>query len=236
MSNVQVSSNHLPNTNSEATSLNSNQGGRLPLNRLALFFLPCLIGLAIDLWTKAHMFANYFDPVRADRNSPMHARQTCHWWIEGVFGIETSTNPGALFGMGSGYSSVFAVFSVVALVGILVWLFVYRAAFDRWLTFALGMISGGILGNLYDRVGLGHLPTYPDEIKNNVRDWILFRLDGVPFFDPWPNFNIADALLVAGAIMLFIHAILYAEPSKPENESPSNDIDGSENEVLSVTD
>ena len=67
----------------------------------------------------------------------------------------------------------------------------------------------------------GHLPGYPDEIKNNVRDWILFQLAGVPFFDPWPNFNIADVMLVSGAIMLFVHAFMYAEPNAKESVAGS---------------
>ena len=49
-----------------------------------------------------------------------------------------------------------------------------------------------------------------------MRDWILFRLEGVPWFDPWPNFNIADVLLVCGAIMLFLHALIYTEPEKAQ--------------------
>ena len=144
-----------------------------------------------------------------------------HWWIDGVFGIQTSTNPGALFGIGSGLSWVFALFSVAALIGIFVWLFKFGAIRDRWLTFTLGLISGGILGNLYDRVGLGYLDIYPLEIKNNVRDWILFRLEGVQFFDPWPNFNIADVCLVCGAVMLFIHAFFYTEPESAGEQPES---------------
>ena len=192
------------------------QGERLSLGRYALFFLPLLIGVTADLVTKWYMFTNYFDPQRADPNSPLYAAQFPHWWVEGIFGIQTSTNPGALFGMGGGYSWLFAAFSVVALIGILVWVFGFGAIRDRWLTFSLGMICGGILGNLYDRIGMGALPTYPEEIKDNVRDWILFRLEGVRWFDPWPNFNIADVLLVGGAIMLFVHALFYAEPAEPQ--------------------
>jgi signal peptidase II len=166
------------------------------------------------------MFGRYFDPRIADSQSPTYSPQSPHWWIDGVFGIQTSTNPGALFGMGSGYSWLFALFSVAAFIGILTWIFLYGGLRDRWLTFSLGLICGGILGNLYDRVGLGYLPTYPSEIKNNVRDWILFRLEGVRFFDPWPNFNIADACLVCGAIMLFVHAFCYAEPAR-KSEDPT---------------
>ena len=139
-----------------------------------------------------------------------------------VFGIQTSTNPGALFGIGKGHSLLFAAFSVIALIGILVWLFPLRAAWDRWLTFALGLISGGILGNFYDRIGLGFQPEYPIQVKNNVRDWILFRLEGVPMFDPWPNFNIADSVLVTGAIMLFIHAFFFASESEKQSDSAND--------------
>ncbi len=191
----------------------------MPLNRYALFFLPCLVGLAADLGTKWYTFKHYFDPSRANTESVTYGPQFPHWWIEGVFGIQTSTNPGALFGIGSGYSWLFALFSVFALLGILIWVFVFRAAHDRWLTLSLGMICGGILGNLYDRVGLGYLEGYPESIRTNVRDWILFRLEGVPYFDPWPNFNIADALLVCGAVMLFVHAFIYGDPEKPTESS-----------------
>jgi len=195
-------------------NLEITQGGRLPLNRFALFFLPAIIGAGADLWTKSHVFAHYFVPERYESGLPQFA----HWWIDGVFGIQTSTNPGALFGIGKGYSTLFAIFSGFALVGILIWLFPLKAAFDRWLTVAMGLVTGGIVGNFYDRVGWGWLPEYPDSIRTDVRDWILFRLEGVPFFDPWPNFNIADAALVTGAIMLFIHALFFVPPPERVSE------------------
>lgn len=200
-----------PVTTNAAETTESDQGGRLPVSRFALFFALMFIGLAADLWTKSYVFQWLYDPI-----GPGH--QVPYWLIDGVFGFQCSFNPGALFGIGKGYSGVFAGFSFVALAGILVWLFVFKAALDRWLTFALGLISGGILGNLYDRLGFGWQAGYPEATIGNVRDWILFRLEGVPFFDPWPNFNIADSLLVSGAIMLFVHAIFWAD----SKEKPSN--------------
>ena len=64
-----------------------------------------------------------------------------HFWVDGMFGIQTSTNPGALFGMGSGYSWLFAILSLIALAGIMLWLFVFGAAYDLFLTLTLGLIS-----------------------------------------------------------------------------------------------
>ncbi|MEM7785272.1 MAG: signal peptidase II [Planctomycetota bacterium] len=217
----------IPSSNIHESQKHLIQGDRIPMNRYALFFLPCLIGLGLDLWTKHITFKTYFDP---------YAPQQPLWWIDGILGIQTSTNPGALFGIGSGLSTVFAAFSIVALTGILAWMFLFKGAHDRWLTFALGLVSGGILGNFYDRIGWGHDPTWPEIISGNVRDWIHFRLQGVPFFDPWPNFNIADSALVCGAALLMIHAFLFYEPDSesdnqpnlsPESE-PNPDSDGAE--------
>ena len=194
---------------------NITQGKPVLWKRFALFFCIAAIGLAADLLTKSYTFAHYFDPA-VDFQIP-------HYWVDGVFGIQTATNPGALFGLGRGYSWVFAILSVIALVAVLLWLFVFGGALDRWLTVTLGLVSGGIMGNLYDRVGWGATAGFPESIRTNVRDWILFRLEGVPFFDPWPNFNLADCWLVCGAAMLFFHTLFLVPPEPTEKDEPHND-------------
>ncbi|MEE2827255.1 MAG: signal peptidase II [Planctomycetota bacterium] len=191
----------------------------VPGNRYVLFFCLMIMGAGLDLWTKSYAFANYYSPELAVQGFP----QTPHWWVEGIFGLQTSHNPGALFGLGAGYSWVFAAISIGALIGIACWMFVWRAGCDRWLTVALGLVSGGIIGNLYDRVGWGYIQGFPEAVRDNVRDWILFRLEGVPFFDPWPNFNIADSLLVVGAILLFLHALCSQVPESAEPSPNSGD-------------
>jgi signal peptidase II len=185
----------------------------LPLNRYVLFLLPAALGLAADLVSKSWFFANHHDPLQP----PGHV----DWWIPGILGVQTSFNGGALFGMFQGGSFWLAGLSLIALLAILVWLFVFGVAQSRWLTFALGLISGGILGNLYDRAGLGYVERYGEQHMHHVRDWIHFRLEGVPLFSPWPNFNIADSLLVTGAVMLFLFAIFV--PEGPSDKSASKD-------------
>jgi signal peptidase II len=136
------------------------------------------------------------------------------WWLwEPYVGIETAVNTGALFGMGGGYGLFFAILSVLAGLGIVVWLFWFGAARDRWLTIALSLVAGGVFGNLYDRLGFWWDPGMPDAWKTGVRDWILLRYGNYT----WPNFNIADALLVCGACMLMIHA--FYEHKAPEGET-----------------
>ncbi len=169
--------------------------------RYALFFALAIGGCTADLLTKHWVFQW--------RGMPRPGNE---WWlIEGYVGIETALNPGALFGMGRGYGFVFASLSIMAAVGVLAWLHFGRAARDLLLTIALGCVLGGIFGNLYDRLGLWHPPGQPDVWRNEVRDWILFRWGDYT----WPNFNIADSLLVCGAALLFWHSFWFTEEAKP---------------------
>ncbi len=183
----------------------------VPRNRVITFAVLALLGAAIDLGTKSAIFSCRGLPGQKDV-----------WWIvDEYFGIETAVNPGAVFGVGAGMGVVFAMLSIAAGAGIVVWLFWFRAAESLWLTVALGMISGGILGNLYDRLGLWWQPGYNPDWKSGVRDWILVRFEGVPLFDPWPNFNIADSLLVVGACMLLYQSFFHGDPTACKDSSQS---------------
>lgn len=196
----------------------------LPRNRYVVYFVIALAGAAADLATKQatfawlglpHHFVDKADAGNLDRwlGDPELAHR---WWlVEGRLGVETSVNTGALFGMAPGWWWLFSLISIGAALGILTWLFVFKAARDRWLNVALAFVTGGILGNLYDRLGLwdatGLLPQY----HHGVRDWILFTWpeSGIRLISPWPNFNIADSMLVTGAIMLVVHALVWREKS-----------------------
>lgn len=155
----------------------------VPASRYLSFLTIAALGCALDLATK-HVVFQW-------RGVP---RQGNVWWIwEGYVGIETAVNTGALFGLGHDQVLMFALISVAAIIGILYWLFVAGAARDLYLAIALGCVFGGILGNLYDRLGFWG--------QAGVRDWILLCYGRLT----WPNFNIADSLLVCGAGLLVWH-------------------------------
>jgi signal peptidase II len=74
-------------------------------------------------------------------------------------------------------------------------------------------VMGGVLGNLYDRTGMPALdwgrfhPDRAGEPVYAVRDYILLVWrwdDGGRQRITWPNFNIADSLLVCGAIAIVL--------------------------------
>jgi signal peptidase II len=129
--------------------------------------------------------------------------------------LETNLNEGALFGMGQGMGAVFATVSVAAILGIVALVSRPATREDRWILTALGLIVGGIVGNLYDRLGLPGLTWHaPLERQGQavlaVRDWIHFTLPGVI---DWPIFNLADSWLVIGAAMLLISSFLTPAPA-----------------------
>jgi signal peptidase II len=161
------------------------------LGRWLLFWAIALGGAAFDLTTKAIIFAKVGPPP-----APSVAV------LPGLIELQTSYNPGALWGFGRSlpYSSlIFAGFSVVAALAILYWLFVRGAAASLSLTVALGLIMAGALGNCFDRIAFGH-----------VRDFVHLHVDSIKF--ECAIFNFADNMLVLGAVVLVLFA-LRPEPA-----------------------
>jgi signal peptidase II len=101
---------------------------------------------------------------------------------------------------------------LVALTGaialaVLVWM--WREA-NRTDQFALGMIAGGALGNILDRVRLGYVQDYADLHFGN--------------WSPFLTFNLADAAITIGVLILLARALLVRdkpriEPSEVENSN-----------------
>ncbi|MBT4013108.1 MAG: signal peptidase II [Planctomycetaceae bacterium] len=207
--------------------------------RCGIFASIAIVGLAFDLWSKSYMFSKLGLPGK----QPFKI-----WWIiEDFFGFQTAVNQGALFGIGQGKSSYFAMFSGVALLAIAFWFIKSEGWKSRWLTVCLAAVTAGILGNLYDRLGLWHptgilgdlydylglwrpvgmngLPTdtFAADYSNftyGVRDFILFTYQG----HIWPNFNIADCLLVCGAIMLGISSFRQ-EATDKQSKTTENEME-----------
>jgi len=174
--------------------------GDIPKSRIALFIILAAVGCALDLATKSWIFGKFGTQAAAGPDPIVI--------IPGVFGLTTNLNEGALFGVGQGKAIMFAGLSIIAAVGVLVWLTIGGAARDLWLTIALAAIMAGILGNLYDRLGL-HGLTWPWPREGQpvyaVRDWLHFQIEAIGF--QWPIFNLADSFLDIGAGMLLWHVI-----------------------------
>ena len=195
----------------EARAESLAESRRVPLSRYPVFLGLAVVALTWDLYSKSVVFGSLGYPGISG-------------WQEEYFGeavrfqLRTSFNHGALWGVGQGYAFVFAGLSLIAAVGIVYWLFFRGGARSWWLTVALGLILGGTLGNLYDRLGLHGWKDAEGAPVRAVRDFLDFQFFGV--FD-WAIFNFADTFLVTGAIML----VLYSFKPEPmpvvaQSESP----------------
>ena len=173
-----------------------------------LFLAVTLLAVTADLVSKEWVFSARGMP---GQSAPVPVLPP--WLV-----LETNLNEGALFGMGQGMGAVFATVSVAAVLGILALVARPTTRSDRVLLVALGMIVGGILGNLYDRLGLPGLtwhapPERVGEPVRAVRDWIHFQLPGVI---DWPIFNLADSWLVIGAGILLVLSLRPIPATPPE--------------------
>ena len=111
--------------------------------------------------------------------------------IPDYFSWTLAYNTGAAFSFladGGGWQRwLFALIAVVVSAVLVVWL-KRLGRDDTWLAIALALVLGGALGNLYDRIALGH-----------VIDFILVHWQNRHYF---PAFNFADSAITVGAIML----------------------------------
>jgi len=176
------------------------------------FLAVAALAAGLDLATKAAIFRAL--------GMPGTGRPIVLW--DPVLTLETNLNEGALFGMGQGMGMLFAGVSVVAIAGILAMMARRSTRGDGWLVVALGLIVGGILGNLYDRLGLPGLRWHAplerrDELVLAVRDWIHVVIPGVI---DWPIFNLADAWLVIGAGLLLLTSLRPAAAGDATEPQP----------------
>ncbi|RRW38000.1 signal peptidase II [Ectopseudomonas oleovorans] len=123
--------------------------------------------------------------------------------IPGYFDWTLAYNTGAAFSFladAAGWQRwFFAAIAIVVSVVLVVWLKRLKRH-ETLLAVALAMVLGGALGNLYDRVVLGH-----------VVDFILVHWQSRWFF---PAFNLADTFITIGAILLALDMFKSDKPAK----------------------
>ena len=124
--------------------------------------------------------------------------------VIGPFSIHHVQNSGIAFGLFSSATAIVIVLTAVAVAWMLVF-FARSGSRHPLLPAALGLVIGGSVSNLIDRIRLGH-----------VTDFLDFKY--------WPAFNLADSFIVIGVVMLFV-VLLFSdrEPRRRRitNASPS---------------
>ena len=113
----------------------------------------------------------------------------------GIFRIIDVQNTGSSFGLFQGHNlvlTIVAFFGIALILGISVLVTFRYPLLDTWYNkFILGLILGGTVGNLVDRLARGYVTDFID-------------------IGPWPTFNVADSAMVCGTILLALF-ILFSK-------------------------
>jgi signal peptidase II len=142
-----------------------------------LFAVVALAVLVLDVVSKVLVVA------KLDHQPPKRL-------LGGAIYLDEARNSGAAFSLGTGFTVILSLIAIAVIIVIV--RTASRMRSTGW-AIALGLILGGALGNLTDRIFRA-----PGVFRGHVVDWIsLFG----PNAAHWPIFNLADSAVVCGAIL-----------------------------------
>ncbi|MGM0522697.1 MAG: signal peptidase II [Bacillota bacterium] len=144
-----------------------------------MYYVIAVIMIIIDQWTKYLVIEN----MTIGESIPI---------IDNIFYLTSHRNPGAAWGILQGQMWFFYIITLIV-VGIIIYYIEHYVKTNRLLGISLGLVLGGAIGNLIDRVRF-------QEVVDFV-DVYIFSYD-------YPIFNVADSSLVVGVILIGIVTLL----------------------------
>ncbi|MEE2033496.1 signal peptidase II [Rhodococcus chondri] len=171
-----------------ATAVNSPAGRRLR-SLLAVAFLIYVFDLATKI--VAVHFIDPADPISL---------------IGDTVTLTLVRNPGAAFSMATGMTWLLTLVAIGVVIGVIK---IGRTLRSKWWALGLGLVLGGALGNLTDR-----LFRSPGPLQGHVVDFVSVGW--------WPVFNVADSAIVCGAILLVALTVFGIEPDGTVHRAGKN--------------
>jgi signal peptidase II len=153
--------------------------------RNVVFGIAAVLSLGLDQWTKV-LAREQLRPLGPWKSKVI---------VQNYFDLRFSENTGVAFGMFQQLPGGRIWLTVVALAALLlVGYYLTRSSPKQTrLHLALGLVGGGAIGNLVDRIAFGR-----------VTDFIVWHVGS----HEWPAFNIADAALVVGVCLMALDMLL----------------------------
>ena len=180
--------------------------------KLLVLFLPVVVVLVLDQITKQIV-----------RTSPELHRYDV---IEGWLAFNFTKNPGMAMGMDWLSTPMISVVAIIATIAIITYiLFTIKNANLSYL-FCMGLILGGALGNITDRLFMAIIGGYGGVLDGHVVDFIHFnlRISDTAVF-PY-IFNVADiAITTSIIVMLLFHKKIMPDPDEEKNVADSSGSD-----------
>ncbi len=122
---------------------------------------------------------------------------------EGFFQITYSVNTGGVFGLFADQAFLITIIAAVGIIAILIYSR-YPAFNGLLVRISLGLILGGAVGNLIDRIRFG---------------WVTDFID----IGGWPVFNLGDSAIVIGVILILYHFIFRARKIEAQKTEDKED-------------
>lgn len=176
--------------------------GNQAMTKALYFFVTIVLVMVLDQWTKILVLSHF-----EYGESLMMIRD--------FFSLTYVRNTGAAFGFLASANPSFRVpfFFAVPIIAMVILGFLYRdlPKSSRWRALALGLVTGGAIGNLIDRVRLGY-----------VVDFLDFHYQNIYYF---PAFNVADSAICVGVAILLLSTMdknLEKDTGKKENSSDAS--------------
>ncbi len=124
--------------------------------------------------------------------------------IDGFFHLVHVGNTGAAWSLFTGQSTLLALLALVTLGAIYFWRRTLGLR-QRWMQISFGLLCGGIVGNLIDRLAYGH-----------VVDFLDFHFGSYIY----PTFNIADSGIVVGVAIYFVRNLRAPPEEAADGDAP----------------
>jgi len=156
----------------------------------------------IVLLGAAILAADQYTKALVRRTIPLNTSYMPIPWLDRFVTLTHIENHGVSFGLLQGYGGLFGIVALAVIAGIAWYVWRYPGL-PRFMAFVLGLMLGGALGNLVDRLLRGGV----------VTDFVDLRW--------WPVFNVADSCVVVGSILLGVYT-LFIEGRRETEESPGD--------------
>ena len=193
------------------------------MNKYSRFFICFILFTVIDqvskLWIESHYKCPSIPSIREAYQTGQLPYVEEISIVEGVFAFSHAHNQGAAFGIMQGQMFVFAVFTIIAILFIG---FTLKAMHedDKFQNIALALIGSGAIGNAIDRARLGYVVDFLRLYSEKGTELYVWLQANVGMTE-WPSFNIADAAIVVGMIMFFVHGIFLEKDEDDEEIEPA---------------
>lgn len=173
--------------------------------KLIILFLPALLVLILDQLTK----------YMVRTNSGLHRVNVIDGWLA----LNFTKNPGMAMGMDWLSTPTISVVAILATIGILIYILKTLNKANFLYLLCMGLILGGAIGNITDRITMGLVGGYGGVLDGHVVDFIHFNLT----IGNWPVFpyifNVADiAISTAIIAMLVFHKRILPEPDEKKSD------------------